>query len=145
MNENIELLNYIHENCNMGVTSLTNLINELNGKDNKIKKLVEEQLKGYESFVKRSENLLKEHDQKPKTNNLMAEMSSWMGIKMDMLKDNSDAKVADLLTKGFTMGTVDITKKINNYEKDCDKEILKLAKELLKFSEDNIELLKKYL
>lgn len=38
MNENIELLNYIHEDSQMGITSLTALIRKLNNKDNKIKK-----------------------------------------------------------------------------------------------------------
>ena len=62
-----------------------------------------------------------------------------------MMKDNSDARIADMLTKGFTMGNVDITKKIDRFEGDADKEILKLAKELLKFGEESIEYLKPYL
>lgn len=56
MNENIELLNYIHEDSQMGITSLTALIRKLNNKDNKIKKIVEAELKGYEQFQKDSEN-----------------------------------------------------------------------------------------
>ena len=64
---------------------------------------------------------------------------------MDMLKDNSDARVADMLTKGFTMGNLDITKKIDMYEKNADKDILNLAKKLLDFGKENIELLKPYL
>lgn len=64
---------------------------------------------------------------------------------MEMMKDNSDARVADMLIKGFTMGNVDISKKIDRFSKDVDKDILDLAKELLKFGEKNIELLKPYL
>ena len=64
---------------------------------------------------------------------------------MEMMKDNSDARVADMLIKGFTMGNVDISKKIDRFSKDADKDILDLAKELLKFGEKNIELLKPYL
>ena len=145
MNENNELLLYIYENADMGVKSTTTLINTINGKDNKIKKVLEGELKGYENFLKKSENMLQKYKVEKKTKGFMADMGSFMGIKMEMLKDNSDARVADMLTKGFTMGNIDITKKIDMYEGDADKEILDLAKELLEFGKKNIELLKPYL
>lgn len=145
MNENIELLEYIYENASMGVKSCTNLIKILNGKDNKIKKIVEGELKGYENFVKKSEKLLKKNKVMPKEKGVMADLMSKVGMNMEMMKDNSDARVADMLTKGFTMGNVDISKKIDRFEGDADKEILALAKELLNFGKENIKLLKPYL
>ena len=145
MNENNELLLYIYENASMGAKSTTTLIRTINNKDNKIKKILEGQLKGYENFVKDSEKLLKKYKVEKKEKGFIADISSYMGIKMEMLKDNSDARVADMLTKGFTMGNLDITKKIDMYEKDADKDILNLAKKLLDFGKENIELLKPYL
>ena len=145
MNENNELLLYIYENADMGVKSTTTLIRTINGKDNKIKKVLEGELKGYENFLKKSEKLLKKYKVEKKTKGIMADMGSFMGIKMEMLKDNSDARVADMLTKGFTMGNIDITKKIDMYKDDAEKEILDLAKELLEFGKANIEYLKPYL
>ena len=129
----------------MGVKSCTNLIKILNTKDNKIKKIVEGELKGYENFVKKSEKLLKKYKVEPKEKGVMADLMSKMGMNMEMMKDNSDARIADMLTKGFTMGNVDISKKIDRFEGDADKDILKLAKDLLKFGNENIELLKPYL
>ena len=70
---------------------------------------------------------------------------SKLGMNMELMKDNSDARIADMLTKGFTMGNVDISKKIDRFQDDADKDILKLAKELLDFGQKNIELLKPYL
>ena len=145
MDENTELLEYIYQNASMGVKSCTNLIKILNEKDNKIKKIVEGELKGYESFVKRAEKLMRKNNIEPKEKSLMADLMSKMGMSMEMMKDNSDARVADMLTKGFTMGNVDISKKIDRFEGDADKDILALAKELLKFGEENIEFLKPYL
>jgi len=145
MNENNELLLYIYENASMGVKSTTHLINIINNKDNKIKKILEGELKGYENFVKDSEKLLKKYKVQKKEKGFMADMTSFMGMKMEMMKDNSDSRVADMLTKGFTMGNLDISKKIDRYEKDADKEILELAKRLLEFGKKNIELLKPYL
>lgn len=145
MNENTELLQYIYQDTDMGIKSLTNLINTINGKDNKIKKIVEDELKGYETFLKDCKKIMKKHKIEPKSKGMVAEISSWMGIKMEMMKDNSDARVADMLTKGFTMGVVDLTKRLKNYEKDADKEILNLAKKMLEFNNKNIDLLKQYL
>lgn len=145
MNENNELLLYIYENASMGAKSTTTLIRTINNKDNKIKKILEGQLKGYENFVKDSEKLLKKYKVEKKEKGFIADISSYIGINLEMLKDNSDARVADMLTKGFTMGNLDITKKIDMYASDADKDILNLAKKLLDFGKENIELLKPYL
>lgn len=145
MNENNELLEYIYQNASMGVKSCTNLINILNGKDNKIKKIVEDELKEYENFVKKSEKILKKNKIEPKEKGLMADLMSKMGMNIEMMKDNSDARVADMLIKGFTMGNVDISKKIDRFEGEVDKEIVTLAKDLLNFGKKNIEILKPYL
>ena len=145
MNENNELLEFIYKNSSMGVKSCTTLINILNGKDNKIKKIVEGELKGYENISKKASKLLKKHKIEPKEIGIVADISSKINMNMEMMKDNSDARVADMLIKGFTMGNVDISKKIDRFSKDVDKDILDLAKELLKFGEKNIELLNPYL
>lgn len=145
MSENSEMLLFIYQNASMGYKSCTNLIKTLNGKDNKIKKVVEGELKGYENFVNRSEKLMKKFKVKPKDESVVTDIMNKMGVNMEMMKDNSDSRVADMLTKGFTMGNVDISKKIDRYEDDCDKDILKLAKDLLKFGQENIEYLKPFL
>ena len=88
MNENNELLEYIYQNVNMGVKSCTNLIKILNGKDNKIKKIVEGELKGYENFVKKAEKLLNKNGIKPKSKSMMTDMMAKMGMEMEMMKDN---------------------------------------------------------
>ena len=145
MNENTEILEYIYKDANMGAEAITTLIKTLQSKDNKIKPVLEEELKKYEEYIKKSEKQLKKLKVELKEFSTMAKMSSWMGIKMEMLKDNSDARIADMLIKGLTMRTIDMNKKIDNYEKIVDKDILKLAKEFRSFQEDSIEKLKVYL
>ncbi len=145
MNANTEILEYIYKDANMGAESITTLIKTLQSKDNKIKPVLEEELKKYEEYIKKSEKQLKKLKVELKEFSTMAKMSSWMGIKMEMLKDNSDARIADMLIKGLTMGTIDMNKKIDNYEKIVDKDVLKLAKEFRSFQEDSIEKLKVYL
>ena len=52
MNENVELLEFINEASDMGKHSVMSTLNLIKDKDNKIKKSIEDVLKGYEKFLK---------------------------------------------------------------------------------------------
>lgn len=142
MNENMELLNFVYENAEMGVHTLNILSDTLRKKDNKIKGLIEDELKEYNNFLKESEKLLKKNKIEPKKTNLMAKLSSKMGITMETMKDNSDPAIASMVIEGLTMGIVEMQTKIENYKKLVDKKILKLSIKFLKFQEEEIEKLK---
>ena len=145
MNENMELLECVYQNADMGAKSLTNLLTVLKEKDNKIKLLVSEEVKGYEKFIKESEKLLKKNKREPKGKGLMAETMSKMGIKKEVKNDNSDSAIAEMIVEGFTMGNLELNKLITNYEKVADRKYLKLAKELVDFGENEIKKLKEYI
>lgn len=145
MNENMELLNFVYENAEMGMHSLNNLSDILRNKDNKIKGLIEDELKEYNSLLKESEKLLKKNKIEPKKTNLMAKISSKMGIAMETMKDNSDPAIASMIIEGLTMGIVEMETKIENYKKLVDKKILKLSTKFLKFQEEEIEKLKTFM
>ena len=145
MNENMELLNFVYENAEMGMNSLNNLSDILRNKDNKIKGLIEDELKEYNSFLKESEKLLKKNKIEPKKTKLMAKISSKMGIAMETMKDNSDPAIASMIIEGLTMGIVEMETKIENYKKLVDKKILKLSTKFLKFQEEEIEKLKTFM
>ena len=145
MDENLELLEYIYKNAEMGAFSLTTLIDLLNGKENKIKKTVEGEIKGYEKYLKESKKLIEKHKYELKETGMMAKMGATMGIKKETKCDNSDAAIAHMIIEGLTMGVVDISTKINNYKGSADKKIIKLAEDFLKFQEDEIEKLKCFL
>ena len=145
MDENLEMLEYIVKNAEMGMYSSNKLIELLKDKENKIRKVVEGILKGYENYYKESKKLIKKYTDDIKENGMMAKMSSSMMMKMDVMKDNSDSNIAHILTQGLTMGVVDITSKIDRFEKDADKKILKMAKDYLKFQKESIDFLKDYL
>lgn len=145
MNENLELMEYLYQNSEMGVHTLTTLLKELNDKENKIKKLIEEQLKEYEKFQKESEKIIKKHKLEPKETSIMAKMGSNMGIKKEVKCDNSDASIAHMVIEGVTMGLVEIESKIKNYKAEVDNDILKLAEEYKSALDKQIKDLKEYL
>lgn len=145
MKEENELLLHLYQTSDMGVTSTTKLINLLKDKDNKIKKILEEELKEYETYKKKTEKLLKKEKIETEKLGIMAKMMADMEMKIRVMKDNSDSKIASILIEGFTMGTIEMNKKIEAYSKDVDKETIKIAENLLKFQEEQIEKLKSYL
>ena len=113
----MELLNFVYENAEMGVHTLNILSDTLRKRDNKIKGLIEDELKEYNNFLKESEKLLKKNKIEPKKTNLMAKLSSKMGITMETMKDNSDPAIASMVIEGLTMGIVEMQTKIENYKK----------------------------
>lgn len=145
MDENLELLEYMYKNSEMCVHSLTKLLEDLGNRENKIKKLIDEEKKTYQNFMDESKKIMKKHKYEPKENSIMKKMMSTMGIKKEVMSDNSDAAIAHMLTEGINLGILDIETKIKNYKESVDKKTYKLAKEYLEFQQGEIEKLKEYL
>lgn len=145
MNENNEVLEHMYQDGEMATYSLETLLNELKGKDNKIIKVIEDILKNYEKYYKDFKKQLKKEKVNPKSSGMMAKMGSSFGIKKEVIVDNSDSRIADMLIKGLTMGTLDMEKKISKYSENIDKKTLKQAEAFLKFQQESIAELKKFL
>ena len=145
MDETNELLECIYEDCEMATVTLTKLLEELQGKDNKIKKAIEDILKEYEKYLKDTKKILKEHKIKPKKIGFMAKIGAKEGIHLNVKKDNSDSKISDIVIQGLVMEIVDITKKIDSFEKEANKDVVNLANKLLTFQEESVNKLKEYL
>lgn len=145
MNENKELLVLINENTKMGLASTKELLKLIKEKDNKIKKVLEDELKKYEDLYKKCKILMKKYKVKSEKSGLLKNLTATLAMRMEVNKDNSDSKLASILIRGFTMGNVDIEAKIKSYKKEASKDILSLAREVLEFGENEIKLLKDFL
>ena len=145
MQEKFEILEHIHNDSAMSIHSLEKLIEKLKDKDNRIKGYIEDILEKYREFEEKSRDILEENDKEISEPSFMAKMGSSMGISKEVNADNSDSAIADLLIEGISMGSIEMEKKLNEYDKDLDKEHKKLAKEFSKFQEKTIDELKKYL
>lgn len=143
--ENLELYKHIYQDSEMGKFTLSKLLEELKEKDNKIKSVIEDILKKYEDYYEEAKSYLLSHDETLKETGIMAKMGASMGIKKEVRSDNSDSSIAEMLIQGLSMGSLDMEKKIGNYEKEVEKDQLKFAKRFLSFQEDAITGLKKFL
>ena len=66
-------------------------------------------------------------------------------INMQTLTDKSPSHIAEMLIIGSNMGVIDAIKNIKKYEQEAEANIIKLMKKLLRFEENNIQQLKKFL
>ena len=145
MDETNELLECIYQDSYMATKNLETLLEEIKNKDNKVKFELENILKEYEKYLKKAKTLLKSNKVKPKKTSPFAIMGAKMKMKKDVKKDNSDSKISDIVIQGLVMGIIDITKKIDSFDKEANKDIVQFANKLLKFQEESVEKLKEYL
>lgn len=143
--ENTEIYKHIYQDAEMAKYTISRLLVELKEKDNKIKSVAEDILKQYEFYYEESKNYLLQFSEEMPEKGFMSKMGATIGIKKEVKNDNSDSSIAEMLIQGISMGSLEMEKKIGNYEKDIDKKQLKFAKSFLQFQEDSITLLKKFL
>lgn len=142
MNGNVELLNYIYQNAEMGKNTISQLIGI--SQDQEYKKLLQSQLEEYISIYGSADEKLKGLNKEAKNINSLSKASTYVMINLKTLANKSPSHISEMLIQGSTMGIIDLTKKLKEYA-DADLEILSLADKLLKFEQDNVEECKKYL
>ena len=145
MNENIKVMEIIYRDSETAVFSLKSLLETLKDKNNKIKETITHILEGYERYQDDALKALEELDATPQKEGVMAKMASKMGIQKEVKTDNSDSAISEMLIQGISMGSIEMEQKLSECEEHLDKSYRKLAKDFLKFQEDNIKTLKKEL
>lgn len=142
MNNNVEFLNYVSKNAEMGSTSIKNLIDVVDGE--KFREVLKNQIDEYEKIYKEANKLLDNYNEEQKETNPLQKFTSYIMIKMNLLTDKSTNHIAEMMMKGSNMGIIDIEKKLNSFD-NLDKNVNYLGEKLLKAEENNIEQLKPYL
>ncbi|HEY9059729.1 MAG TPA: hypothetical protein VIO64_04380 [Pseudobacteroides sp.] len=142
MDENVELLNYIHQNAEMGRDTLEQLLGI--SKNEEFKEILRSQLDEYKLIDNMTKEKLAAFDKEPKDIGAVTKARTYIAINVKTLTDKSPSHISEMLIQGSTMGIIDITKKMKEH-KDADKEIVDLANKLLAFEQRNVDECKKYL
>ena len=142
MNNNIEFLNFISKNSEMGFSSIKDLFDEVDSEE--FREILKKQRQKYEEIYNEASELIDNYDEEQKGVTSMEKFTSYIMIKMNLLTDKSINHIAEMMIKGSNMGIIDIRKKLNTY-KDIDKRVKKLGEKLLETEENNIEELKPFL
>jgi len=142
MSKEVEFLNYIYKNAEMGVIGIDNIIKKV--QDEKFENVLKTQREEYVSICSEASNILKKYGKQNEEAGTMAKVSTKVMSEMMMLKENSSHMIAKMMMEGTNKGIIEITEKINAYN-NTDAEIVVLANRLKSMLEKNIDELKKYL
>lgn len=142
MNHNAEFLNYIFQNSEMGVGTLTKIIDVV--EDEELLKHLRAQLKEYRNINEEATKKLIASGHQEKDIGAMQKISAYMSISMKTMVDKTPSHIAEMLMQGSTMGIIDAIRNIKKYS-EAEEDIVKLAKRLLKMEENNLEQLKNFL
>ena len=142
MSGNTELLNFVYQNSQMGIESLSQLI-ELSD-DEEFKECMEKQLEKYRECNKEARRLLEERGHNEKSIGMFDRLKTYLMINLQTMNDKSASHMAQMLIEGSSMGVTNALQDLRKYE-DADTEILRLMRKLYKFEEKNVETYKAFL
>ena len=137
-------LDSLYKNVKMGADSIIDLMPKV--KDNAMREEMTAELEHYEKFAKQIRDILFKIDEEPREESLVTKAMTKMGIAMNTMMDNTTSHIAEMMIQGATMGITDTTKLIREHENtSCSEEALALARETVRYEEESIERLKKFL
>lgn len=134
-------LNSIFKTSEMGIVGIDDIIE--NVKDNEFSKVLLHQREDYEKIIKKCDKLFKDNHFIKKDLGAMTKASSKIMSKVKLMKNENDSKIAKMMIEGTNKGIIKINKGLN--ENEDAKELKKLALDLLKIMENNLNDLKIYL
>lgn len=142
MNADLELMNYIYQNAQMGQDTLTQLLKI--AEDGQFVTLLESQQNEYKVIFDECDQCINRMDSTPKDIGKIAEFSTYLMISLKTLTDKAPSHIAGMIMQGSVMGIVDITKNLKKYSQ-ADESILALGRRLLQLEEHNLNECKKFL
>ncbi len=138
MDSNIEMLTYIHKNAEMGQNSINHLFKIITD-DSKFRTLLERQFKEYKDIFDTSEQVLNKRGYKAEEGGAFQKFEIYMMIDIKTIINKSPDHVSEMLIQGSTMGIIQITRRLKEFEGRLDSEVSDLAKKLLATEKHNID------
>ncbi len=142
MNGNAELLNFVYQNSQMGVTTINQLLDI--SKDVNFNQHLQSQYSEYESIHKAAKELLNQNGYDEKGISALERLRTYLMINIQTLTDKSASHIAEMMMIGSTMGVIQALRSIRQYQ-NSEPNILELMQRLLKFEENNISQLKQFI
>ena len=139
--DNEELLDYVYQNAEMGVNSISKLMEITD--DAEFMRQLDTQKNEYTAMKNDAEKLLRANGLTEDDLTAFDRARTYVMINMQTLKDKSTSHIAEMLMQGSTMGIVQALRKLRKYTQ-VDEKVQKLMKKLLEMEEHNFEQLKKY-
>ncbi len=136
------ILNQVNTGIKMGMDSISNVSKKVT--DENLKNDLLFQYDKYNKILNKVNSELKNYNEFPKELNPMQKTVGWMSVEWNTLDDKSDSNIAEMMLKGTNMGIIEGVKLLNN-NPEVDEPIKNILNDFIKFQENNVEQLKKYL
>lgn len=136
------VLNEINKGIKMGMDSISTISEKVG--DNNFKDDLLFQYDKYNEILNRVNSELKNYDDFPKELPPMQKTMGYIDIQLSTLNDKSNSHIAEMLIKGTNMGIIEGVK-LKNRNPDIDPIISNILDDFIKFQENNVEKLQKYL
>lgn len=142
MEHNIEVLESVVSGIDMGINAIDEVIKDID--EEKMKMMMIEQNRSYQSLKSECEELLKRYDRQEENKHLMETMMLKSMIKMKTFMNNDDHKVAKMLIEGSTQAIISMQSLLNDYD-DIDEKVTQICEQFLNLSKEHINQWKGYL
>ena len=136
------ILNEVNKGIKMGMDSISTISEKVQSQD--LKNDLKFQYDKYNEILNQVNNELSKFGEFPKELNPMQKAMGWMSIEWNTMNDKSDSKISEMMLQGTNMGIIEGVKLLNN-NPDAPKQTKNILNEFIKFQENTIEQLKKYL
>lgn len=136
------ILNEINKGIKMGMDSISTIAEKVG--DGNFKDDLLFQYDKYNDILNKVNAELKNYNDFPAELPPMQKVMGYVDIQVSTLSDKSNSHIAEMLIKGTNMGIIDGVK-LKNQNPDADVKIQNILDEFIKFQENNVEKLKKYL
>lgn len=140
--DTIKLLRECDAGVKMGISSIEDVLDEIH--DLRFKEILTVCKEKHEEIDKKLQTILDKYHDEGKEPSMMAKSMSWMETNMKLMMDDSDRKIADIMTDGTNMGVKSLSKYLNQY-KAADEESKDIAKKLIDLEEKLVQDIRCYL
>ncbi len=143
MNSNSEMLNYIHQNAQMGQDTIDQILGIV--EDERFKCMLDGQYKEYKDIFNEAEEILNKSGKESKEVNKLQQIEAYMMIKLNTLTNKSPDHISEMLMRGSVMGIAEITRRLKKYKNDVREDVYALGEKLLRTEERNLQECKSFI
>lgn len=136
MEEDIEIIEYIYQNCKLEEDSISRII-KFRKKDDDLKEFLNNILNEYKKIEICSKNMLKRRNREPRKISVLSKIVSDMDVKRNLSKED-DIKLINMLKNGSKILIMQIESKIEEYPIKR-KSVLNLLQRFIKLQENILE------
>lgn len=134
-------LSEIFKTAKMGADAVISLLPRV--KNDALRSHLTLQLDGYEKYAAKARYALEQMGEDAREENIFSRLLAKGGIAINTMMDDTVSHLAEMMIEGSNMAVTAMTRLLNHYREDG--EAVRLARELLRFEEHNVEQLKSFL